>query len=399
VTALAHLGINAVFLEPRFGGLDTYARALIGQLRVLAPDLRLTVWVAPGGREELGREPWAPEVELAIPEALGRVRSKAAYELALMARDARRARVDLVHSLALTGPLQRTPRHVVTIADTTWFTSRDPEHRLTFALWKATVPTVARRAARVIAISHAGGRDVERHCRVPPGRIDVVPLGAGLARAPAATPEPALRERLGIPPGRIVLCVGAKRPNKNQLGLVRALGSAPVDAVLVLAGGKPSPYEDEVRGEAERLGVARRVVLPGYVPQADLEGLYAAARAVAVPSFNEGFGLPVLEAMARGVPVACSDRGSLPEVAGDAAVLFDPEDPRAIGAALVRVLDDGALREQLRARGLTRPPAFTWRRCGEATLESYARALSPGSTRRRGAGQLQSGADAASAEP
>ncbi len=375
MTAPRHLGINAVFLEPRFGGLDTYVRALVGELRTLVPDLRMTIWVAPGGRAELEGEPWAEDVALTVPEGLARVRSKAAYELGLLAGDARRAGVDLVHSLALTGPLQRRPRHVVTIADTTWFTSSDPDHRLTFALWKATVPTVARRAARVIAISGAGGRDVERHCRVPADRIDVVPLGAGLAPAGAGTPEAELRERLGIPPGPIVLSVGAKRPNKNQLGLVRALPDAPPGTVLVLAGGERTPYEDEVRAEAARLGVDDRTVWPGFVAQPDLEGLYAAAAAVAVPSFNEGFGLPVLEAMARGVPVVCSDRGSLPEVAGDAAVLFDPADPRSIAAALTRVLGDAGLRADLVARGLRRPEGFTWRRCAEGTLESYARAL------------------------
>jgi glycosyltransferase involved in cell wall biosynthesis len=379
VTAPRHLGINAVFLEPRFGGLDTYARALVGQLRLLAPSMRTTVWVSPRGRAELAREPWVPDVTLQVPPGLARVRSKAAFELGLLAGHARRAGVDLVHSLALTGPLQRVPRHVVTIADTTWFTSGDPDNRLTFALWKATVPTVARRAARVIAISRAGGRDVERHCRVPSGRIDVVPLGAGVA-AGGAPPTPAreLRERLGIPPGPIVLSVGPKRPNKNQLGLVRALPGLPGDAVLVLAGGERTPYEDEVRAEAARLGVAGRVAVPGFVAQADLEGLYAAATVVAVPSFNEGFGLPVLEAMARGVPVACSDRGSLPEVAGDAAVLFDPAEPRSIGEALRRVLGDAALRADLVARGRRRPEAFSWRRCAEGTLDSYARALAAG---------------------
>jgi len=380
VTAPRHLGINAVFLEPRFGGLDTYARALVAGLRRLAPDLRITIWTGPGGKAQLEGEPWAGDVRLRVPPNLPRVRSKAAYELALLAPEARRAGVDLLHSLALTGPLQRHPRHVVTIADTTWFTSSDPDHRLTFALWKATVPTIARRAARVIAISRAGARDVERHCRVPAERIDVVPLGAGVAPAGPGTPEGALRERLGIPPGRIVLCVGAKRPNKNQLGLVRALAAAPADALLVLPGGERTPYEDEVRAQAGRLGLSGRVVLPGFVAPADLDGLYAAAAAVAVPSFNEGFGLPVLEAMARGVPVACSDRGSLPEVAGDAAVLFDPADPPGIARALGRVLDDAAQRKELIARGRRRPAHFTWERCAEGTLESYARALAAGSS-------------------
>jgi glycosyltransferase involved in cell wall biosynthesis len=111
------------------------------------------------------------------------------------------------------------------------------------------------------------------------------------------------------------------------------------------------------------------------VAPADLEGLYAIASAFVFPSLAEGFGLPVLEAMARGVPVACSDRSSLPEVVGDAALLFDPEDPRAIAAALERLLADRAGADRLRAAGRARAATFTWERTAELTAAAYARAL------------------------
>ena len=137
--------------------------------------------------------------------------------------------------------------------------------------------------------------------------------------------------------------------------------------------GAPTPYEDDLRAEASRLGVD--VVFLGYVDDADLEGLYRAATAFALPSLNEGFGLPLLEAMARDLPVACANVSALPEVAGDAALQFDPRSPEAVADALGRLLSDGALRDDLVRRGRARLDAFSWRRTAEGTLESWSRAL------------------------
>jgi glycosyltransferase involved in cell wall biosynthesis len=144
--------------------------------------------------------------------------------------------------------------------------------------------------------------------------------------------------------------------------------------VLVLPG-YPTAHEAELRARAASAGVAADVRFPAWVSAEELEGLWALAQAFVFPSLYEGFGLPVLEAMTRGVPVACSDASSLPEVAGDAALLFDPHDEAAIAGALRRLLDDEALREQLRARGLARASEFTWQRTARLTLESYRRAL------------------------
>jgi glycosyltransferase involved in cell wall biosynthesis len=144
--------------------------------------------------------------------------------------------------------------------------------------------------------------------------------------------------------------------------------------VLVIPG-YPTWHEQELRDHTARIGVARDVQFLGWLTESELEGLWAIAKAFAFPSLYEGFGLPVLEAMARGVPVACSSASSLPEVAGEAALLFDPHDKAAIVQALTRLLADGSLRERLRERGLARAREFTWQRTAEGTLASYARAL------------------------
>ncbi len=135
-------------------------------------------------------------------------------------------------------------------------------------------------------------------------------------------------------------------------------------------------HEEELREQARRLGIEEDVRLLGWVSQAQLEGLYAGSRVFVMPSLFEGFGLPVLEAMQRGLPVACSNRSSLPEVAGDAALLFDPERPEQIGAAITRLIEDAGEAERLRAAGLAQARRFTWDETARLTAESYERALS-----------------------
>jgi glycosyltransferase involved in cell wall biosynthesis len=248
-------------------------------------------------------------------------------------------------------------------------------------LWRAVVPHVARRADRLIAISTAAADQIVEHLRVHRDRIDVVALGHGTGQRTDPTPEAALRERHAIPPGPVVLAVSAKKVHKNLPRLVAAIAHVP-DAVLVMVG-KSTPHELEMREQAARLGIADRVVFPPYVDDADLEGLYAVARALVFPSLNEGFGIPILEAMARGVPVATSNVSSMPEVAGDAALLFDPRDEHAIAAAIRRLLTDDALRADLIERGRVRQAQFTWAAAAAGTLASYARAVDGRSSQRR----------------
>ena len=138
--------------------------------------------------------------------------------------------------------------------------------------------------------------------------------------------------------------------------------------------GYHTSHEEELRARARARGVEDDVRLPGWVSGPELEGLWALADAFVFPSLYEGFGLPVLEAMARGVPVACSNASSLPEVAGDAALFFDPRDTQAIASAIRHLLSDRGEAERLRRLGLERAVAFTWRRAAQLTLEAYERA-------------------------
>jgi glycosyltransferase involved in cell wall biosynthesis len=366
--SFGHVGINALFLEPRMGGLDTYARELIPNLLRARPGLRLSVYVNARGREHLEREPWSGEARLVSHPLLGVRGTRAIAELTALGAIAGRDGVDVLHSLALTAPLRTRAASVVTLADTTWITAPSRQGAATYRMWRAVVPRVARAADRVIAISEAGADDVVRHLGVERSKIDVTPLGIDES-APVA-PAPDARSRLAIPDGPFVLSVGTRKEHKNLVRLVEAMAQVP-GVSLVLAG-NATPLDAQLRATAERLGV--QLALVDFVAAADLEALYAEASAFVLPSLNEGFGLPVLEAMRRGVPTATSDRSSLPEVAGDAALLFDPYEPDSIAAAVRRLLCDDALRARLRAEGPVRASRFTWLATAEATLRSYERA-------------------------
>jgi glycosyltransferase involved in cell wall biosynthesis len=371
----ARIGINAVFLEPRMGGLDTYVRALVPELVRLAPETRFTVFCNAHGRDYLAAEGWGADVELATHPLLGRRGLRAASELTLLGALAGR-RVDVLHSVALTAPLRTRAANVVTLADLTWIVAPEPGEAATMRLWRVIVPPVARRADRVLALSEAGAEHVVEYLHVPRERIDVVPLAAGTSDRVTPTPPQELRARLGLGDGPVILTVSAKKANKNLVRLIRALPGVleRVPGAVLVMPGNPTPHERELRALARELNIADSVAFPDYVDAADLEGLYALAGCFVFASINEGFGIPILEAMRRGVPVACSRASALPEVAGDAARYLDPYDVGDIAGALLALLCDRDLAAQLSQRGRAREAAFTWEATARGTLACYARA-------------------------
>jgi glycosyltransferase involved in cell wall biosynthesis len=373
-----HIGLNLIFLVPgETGGMEVAARELIPALLAAAPaGMRFTAFI---NREAAaaGDGPWGellPAVTLPV-SARNRVQWVLG-EQTLLPRRAARAGVDLVHSLASTAPLWGRFRRVVTVHDLIYARFPDAHAGIRDMGMKALVPRAARRSDRVIVDSQSTREDLMRLVGIPPERIDVVPLGLGTVQREAPLSERELRARFDIGERRVLLSLSAKRPHKNLQALIGALARLPAEGrpVLVLPG-YATAHESELLEFARAAGVEPDVRFLGWCAGEEIEGLWAIAEAFVFPSLYEGFGLPVLEAMARGVPVACSNASSLPEVAGDAALLFDPHDQGAIAEALGRLLDDPALREELRRRGLARVQEFSWERAARLTLESYARAL------------------------
>lgn len=377
MSAPLRVGLNLLFLGRQAGGAGRYATELPGALLAAEPDTELHVFVSRDAPPELRREPWASSVRwVTVPVRLSGPPLHVPAQFLALPPIARARGLDVLHSPANTGPVL-TPgvASVVSLLDLIWLHRAEEweASRLVHRRMRMLVRHCVRHAARIFAISHAAAEDFARTLGLAPERIDVTPLGVR-APAVAATEDRELRDRLSLGSARVVLSVAQKRPYKNLATLLRALPSLPQDVVLVLPGA-PTAYESELRALAQDLAVAERVRFPAWLSEQDLEGLYRLSELFVLPSVIEGFGMPVLEAMARGLPVACSNTTALPEVAGDAALLFDPERQEEITAAVRRLLDDRRLAESLVTRGCQRVEQFTWRRTGEASLAGYRRAI------------------------
>ena len=283
---------------------------------------------------------------------------------------------DLFHSLAQRPPAFRFRKEVVTVFDIFPITGTDystPDFRRKFS---TLLRDAVRRAARVITASHYTAGQLEQHCGVAPEKICVIPVGTDIPAAlPTDEDRANERQRWVGPENELVLTVGAIQNRKNTLGAVRAAAMLPERYHLLLAGGDGHGSEavhDFIR--SEQLG--GRIHTPGYVSPSQLESLYNAASVFLFPSFEEGFGIPVLEAMARGVPVIAANASSLPEVAGDAALYVDPHSVEEMAAKVRRIVEDGNFRAELIQRGRARAQQFTWQSTAEKTLAVYEAVLS-----------------------
>ncbi len=237
------------------------------------------------------------------------------------------------------------------------------------------VQRLALRSSRgFVAISQATAADFQRFYGLAPARITITPLAAdSIFRPQPPAAITSVRQRLGLPE-RYVLYVGSNKPHKNLPRLieayVRARRRMPALPQLIIAGHWDDRYP-QARVLAAQAGLEDEIRFIGPVGNDVLPALYAGATLFVFPSMLEGFGLPVLEAMASGTPVACSNRSSLPEVAGTAAAMFDPEDTEAIAASLIRCLGDADLRQHMRALGLQQAARFSWHDTAAATLSCY----------------------------
>jgi glycosyltransferase involved in cell wall biosynthesis len=368
-----HVGLNLVYLQPDSGGSGTYARELIDALLAVEPETRITAWVGQGAPDAL--DPRVDWVHLPVKSTGSPVHVP--VELGWLGLDARRRGVDLVHGLAYASPvIAPGVATLVTILDLTWLHHPETVSVLARRMFGLLSPLCGRTADRVIAISETVRDDLVTTLGLDAGKIEVTPLGVSDTALAEPEPEARLRARLGLPADApVLLSVAQMAAHKNLGVLVDALPRLADQRAFLVMPGRRTPYAEELEARARALGVGDRLVLPGFVDDAALEGLYALADAFLLPSLLEGFGLPVLEAMRRGVPVACSAVSALPEVAGGAALLFDPHDVDAVTAAADRLLGDGALREDLRERGRARAAELTWEATARATLRAYRRAL------------------------
>ena len=265
-------------------------------------------------------------------------------------------RADLFHGLNQRLPRRRFRRQVVTFHDLFVLSGNysTSDFRVRFA---AQAREAAAGADLIVAVSAFTAGQVEEYLKVPRERIRVVHHGV----LPRGVPK--------LPREKVVLCVGAIQRRKNQASLIRAFRAMPPDWTLVLAGSRGFGAEDELRE------VSERVCVTGYLTDDELANWYARASIFAFPSLDEGFGMPVLEAMAAGVPVIAGNRSALPEVCGDAAMLVDPENDEGLAESLLMLARDETRRGELVQKGIRRVAEFTWPRAVSATLDVYRRLL------------------------
>ncbi|MGB2953042.1 MAG: glycosyltransferase family 1 protein [Gaiellaceae bacterium] len=327
-------------------GDESYVSALLAELARLETDLRLAAVTRRPDLVPAGIEP----VELPARSQVLRM----AVRLPLLLRQLRPALAHFQHAMPLGCPCPA----VVTVHDLSFEQQPGlmrPRDRLMF---RTQVPRSARRAARIFAVSARTKQDLVERYRVPEERIVVTPNGV----------DPAFRPDGPRPEGApYALFVGTLQPRKDPLGAIEALALVDAKLRLVLAG--PDKGDGErARRAAERLGLNGRVELRGHVEKEELASLYRGAACLVLPSRYEGFGLPVLEAMASGTPVVTTTAGAIPEVAGDAAILVEPGDPVALAGGIERALAD---RERLVGAGLERARKFSWAETARRTLEVY----------------------------
>jgi glycosyltransferase involved in cell wall biosynthesis len=331
-------------------GDESYVAALLAELPALAPELRFG---AVTRRPDL-----VPEGVEAIPLAARGQPFRMAYKLPRLLR---RLAPALTHFQHVVSPRAKPPV-VVTVHDLSFERAPLLMGRRDRFFFRTMVPRSARRADRVLAVSERTKRDLIEQYALPEEKIVVTPNGVDKAFGP----EGARRE--GAP---YALFVGTLTPRKDPVTAIEALALTKTELRLVLAGPHKGS-EGAARAAVARLGLEDRVEFAGHVPRQELAALYRGAACLVFPSRYEGFGLPVLEAMASGTPVVTTTAGALPEVAGDAAVLVDPGDPVGLADGIKRALAD---RERLVQVGLERARRFSWTETARRTIEVYRELL------------------------
>jgi len=362
------IGFEASALQGCKSGVGYYAENLLGGIMAVAPEHDYMLF---SNRDM--RQAWQPlSRETLYDDRFFPVR--AAWMQAVLPGTLRRVRPDVCHFPNYLAPIASGYPYLVTIHDMTLFITPRFHRFKKLVLDRTLLPHVARRSERIITVSRSARNDIVRYLKVPKEKVHVIMNAVSPAFKPvvdkATLDSVCARYGLNVP---YVLYVGTIEPRKNLTRLIQAfaqLRSTGLPHKLVLVG-QQGWHCEPIYAEVEKQGLQQDAIFTGYVPYDDLPALYSAAESMAFPSLYEGFGLPVLEAMACGTPLVTSASSSLAEVAGDAALLVNPFAVEEIASALNRIHFDRALAAELSHKGRERAAQFTWEKAARATLALY----------------------------
>jgi len=372
-----HIAIDAHSVGAQLAGNETYAVNLIEALAEIDQVNRYTLYVTRQSAVDQFTDRWPNfKIRRTLPHTpLIRIPLTLSVEL-------RKDPVDVLH-VQYTAPPRTPCALVATIHDLSFEHLPETFNRRSRAQLRLTVRRTAQKAAQILTLSDFSRRDIIETYGIDPERVFVTPPAAPPRFAPVTNETELQRIRMTYGIQRdYILALGSIQPRKNLVRLINAyasLGRAERGKQLpqLVLAGKRGWLEAETMRAADQSDARKDILFIGYVPDADLAALFSGALCFAYPSYFEGFGLPVLEAMQCGTAVLAGNRTSLPEAAGDAAVLVDPFDEAAIANGLKRVIEDPDYRAELRVKGFERSAAFSWKTTAQLTLQAYERAARP----------------------
>lgn len=364
-----HLAINLIQLLPEFsGGIETYARELIPRVIDRLPGWQVSVFVNSEGAAAYPE--WDQRADwIAAGLSWHSGPKRIVWESSVLPLKVRRLAPNLLHNMTNTACLHPGCPQLTTIFDATQVLQPAPS--LPSKAFRQLLKASPRRSDQILTISASAAADVASAFDAPQSKIKVVLLAA---REPhPALERAAIEQRFDLPAGApYFLTPASRRPNKNIARLLEAFAQLDPEArPLLLLAGADGGKDAEFAQLIDQLGITDSVRLLGWITDEELDSLYAHGLALVFPSLMEGFGLPILEAMQSGCAVATSDRSSMPEVAGEHALFFDPEQETEIAGAMRTLAGDQALRERLRAGGLKRAAEFSWDRTADETVAIY----------------------------
>jgi len=366
------IGIDGLMLRPTDGGFVSYFQALVQGMGALDCANYYHIYLAQELQNRFSGNCYSNMrfFPVATPRWCPRAIShQAFFAISLFKRD-----MEILHCTALV-PLVSNIATIATVYDLTYMLYPKTMKRTGHLWWNLLMPLGIRKATQIITISQSTKNDLIRHYGIPSPKIHVIYPYVH----PRFVESRATRSGLGLTlPSKYILYVGTIEPRKNIASLVDAFALIKVrehlDHYLVIVGKKGWAYQDVFK-KVESLGLQRDIVFMGYIPDEQLPAVYAGADLFVYPSLYEGFGLPVLEAMACGVPVVASHSSSLPEVIGDAGILVPPSNVAEIASAIMRVVRDEGLREEMSQRSLLRAKELSRERFVGQTLQVYKEVL------------------------